>query len=341
MAQPGFFDFEQRCDQLSSKRDPLVALDQTIDWELFRPILERVRDKDRKNNSGRKAYDVVFMFKVLVLKSLYSLSHENLEFQIRDRVSFMRFLGLTLHDDVPDEKTIWLFEDALTKRGLVKTLFEQFDAFLNEKGFAACKGSLIDARILEVPRQRNRREENEQIKAGQRPASFDEKPAKGRQKDTDARWTVKRKQNYFGYKNHINADAKYKIIRKYEVTDAATHDSQVLDELLDERNTNKDVYADSAYRSEAISRTLRSEGYRDRIHRRAYRNRPLSQRSQAANRKQSRVRVRVEHIFGRQAQFACHVGKTLLRGIGLAKATALIGLQNLTYNLDRYRRLTA
>ena len=341
MAQPGFFDFEQRCDQLSSKRDPLVALDQTIDWELFRPILERVRDKDRKNNSGRKAYDVVFMFKVLVLKSLYSLSHENLEFQIRDRVSFMRFLGLTLHDDVPDEKTIWLFEDALTKRGLVKTLFEQFDAFLNEKGFAACKGSLIDARILEVPRQRNRREENEQIKAGQRPASFDEKPAKGRQKDTDARWTVKRKQNYFGYKNHINADAKYKIIRKYEVTDAATHDSQVLDELLDERNTNKDVYADSAYRSEAISRTLRSEGYRDRIHRRAYRNRSLSQRSQAANRKQSRVRVRVEHIFGRQAQFACHVGKTLLRGIGLAKATALIGLQNLTYNLDRYRRLTA
>jgi IS5 family transposase len=340
MAQPGFFDFEQRCDQLADKRDPLVALEKAIDWQRFRPVLERVRDKDRKNNSGRKAYGVVLMFKVLVLKSLYSLSHENLEYQIRDRVSFMRFLGLTLHDDVPDEKTIWLFEDALTKRGLVKTLFEQFDVFLNEKGFAACKGSLIDARIVEVPRQRNSREENEQIKAGQRPASFDEKPAKGRQKDTDARWTVKRKQNYFGYKNHINADAKHKIIRKYEVTDAATHDSQVFDELLDERNRNKDVYGDGAYRSEAISQTLQSEGYRDRIHRRAYRNRPLSQRSQAANRKKSRVRVRVEHIFGRQAQFACHVGKTLLRGIGLAKATALIGLANLTYNLDRYRRLT-
>jgi len=341
MTQPGFFDFEQRCDQLADKRDPLVALDKAIDWEQFRPTLELVRDKDRKNNSGRKAYDVVLMFKVLILKSLYSLSHENLEYQIRDRVSFMRFLGLTLHDDVPDEKTIWLFEDVLTKRGLVKALFEQFDAFLNEKGFAACKGSLIDARIVEVPRQRNRREENEQIKAGQRPASFDEKSAQGRQKDTDARWTVKRKQTYFGYKNHINADAKHKLIRKYEVTDAATHDSQVFDELLDERNTNKDVYADSAYRSDATRRTLRSEGYRDRIHRRAYRNRPLSPRSRAANRKKSRVRVRVEHIFGRQAQFACHVGKTLLRGIGLAKATALIGLMNLTYNLDRYRRLTA
>ena len=341
MTQPGFFDFEQRCDQLADQRDPLVALDRAIDWERFRPTLEQLRDKDRKNNSGRKPYDVVLMFKVLILKSLYSLSYENLEYQVRDRISFMRFLGLALHDDVPDEKTIWSFEDALTRRGLVKALFDQFDAFLNEKGFAACKGSLIDARIVEVPRQRNSREENEQIKTGQRPASFDEKPAKGRQKDTDARWTVKRKHNYFGYKNHINADAKHKFIRKYEVTNAATHDGQVLDELLDERNTNKDVYADSAYRSEAISRTLRSEGYRDRIHRRAYRNRPLSRRSQGANRKKSRVRVRVEHIFGRQAQFVCHVGKALLRGIGLAKAKALIGLQNLTYNLDRYRRLTA
>ena len=241
MAQPGFFDFQQRCDQLSSKRDPLVALDQAINWEQFRPTLEQVRDKPRKNNCGRKPYDGVLMFKILILKSLYSLSHEDLEYQIRDRVSFMRFLGLTLHDDVPDEKTIWLFEDALTKRGLVQALFEQFDTFLNEQGYAACKGSLIDARIVEVPRQRNSREEDKQIKAGQRPTSFDEKPAKGRQKDTDARWTVKRKQNYFGYKNHINADAKHKLIRKYEVTDAATHDSQVFDELLDDRNTSKDV----------------------------------------------------------------------------------------------------
>jgi len=341
MAQPGFFDFEQRCDQLGSKRDPLVALDAAIDWQRFRPVLERVRDKDRKNHSGRKPYDVVVMFKILILKSLYSLSHEQLEYQIRDRISFMRFLGLTLHDDVPDEKTIWLFEDTLTKRGLAKALFERFDAFLNEQGFAARKGSLIDANLVEVPRQRNRREDNEQIKQGQRPASFDENLAKGRQKDTDAPWTVKRKQTYFGYKNHINVDAKHKFIRRYEVTDAATHDSQVFDPLLDENNTNKDVYADSAYRSEAISRSLRERGYRDRIHRRAYRNRPLSDRDQQANRAKSRVRVRVEHVFGRQTQFACHVGKTLMRGIGLAKATALIGLTNLTYNLDRYRRLTA
>ena len=226
------------------------------------------------------------MFKILVLKSLYSLSHETLEYQIRDRISFMRFLGLTLHDDVPDEKTIWLFEDALTKRDRVKTLFEQFDVFLNEKGYTACKGSLTNARIVEVPRQRNSREENEQIKAGQRPVSFDE--------------------------------------------------------LLDERNRNKDVYGDGVYRCKAISQALRSEGYRDnrgRIHRWAYRNRPLSQRSQEANRKKSRVLA--EHIFGRQAQLACYVGKTLLRGIGLAKATALIGLANITYNLDCYRRLTA
>jgi IS5 family transposase len=195
--------------------------------------------------------------------------------------------------------------------------------------------------IVEGPKQRNSRSDNEQIKQGQRPASFDENPAEGRQKDTDARWTVKRKQKYFGYKNHVNVDAQHKLIRKYEVTDAATHDSRVIEALLDEDNTNKDVYADSAYRSEAISASLRSQGYRDRVHPKSYRNRPLSERDKQANRAKSRVRVRVEHVFGRQYQFACHVGQALMRCIGIAKATTLISLRNLTYNLDRYVRLTA
>ena len=160
----------------------------------------------------------------------------------------MRFLGLSLGDAVPDEKTIWLFREQLTEAGLIKRLFQEFDAFLEEKGFSARKGQIIDASIVEAPRQRNSREENRQIKAGQIPEDWSEQ--KKRQKDTDARWTKKNGQNYYGYKSHIDVDVKHKLIRDYEVTPASVHDSQVFEDLLDEDNSSRDVWADSAYRSE-------------------------------------------------------------------------------------------
>ena len=148
-------------------------------------------------------------------------------------------------------------------------------------------------------------------------------------------------ENRFGYKNHVNVDAKHKFVRKYTVTDAATHDSQVIDELLDAGNTNADVYGDSAYRSAAIKQRLEQQGYRDRIHRKGVRGKPLDERGRRGNRTKSRTRARIEHVFGRQAQFACHLGRTLLRCIGIKRATAEIGLRNLVYNLDRYARLVA
>ncbi len=340
MSQAGFFDFEQRLDQLNAHGNPLATLTEAIEFEAFRPTLEQVRDKPRKSHAGRKSYDVVLMFKMLVLQSLYSLADGQLEYQVRDRISFMAFLGLGPGDDVPDEKTVWLFREQLTQLDLIDLLFEQFEADLSSSGFAARKGSIVDASIVEAPRQRNSRADNAQIKEGERPASFDENPSKGRQKDTDARWVTKNKVRHYGYKNHINVDVKHKLIRKYKVTGAATHDSQVIDDLLDENNTNKDVFADSAYRSAAISERLKSQGYRDRIHRKGYRNHPLDERGKAANTKKSKVRARVEHVFGRQAQFACHLGTTLLRCIGITRAQASIGLRNLVYNFDRYTYLT-
>jgi transposase len=200
------------------RRDPLPRLKKLVDWERFRRDLEAVRDKERKSNAGRKPFDVILMFKVLVLQSLYNLSDERIEFQIRDRLSFMRFLGLSLGDAVPDEKTIWLFREQLTEAGVIKRLFKEFDEFLEEKGFSARRGQIIDASIVEAPRQRNSREENRQIKAGQLPEDWSDQ--KKRQKDTDARWTRKNGQNYYGYKNHIDIDVEHKLIRDYEVTSA-------------------------------------------------------------------------------------------------------------------------
>ncbi len=336
MSQVGLFDFEERCAQLQALKNPLLKLNEAIRWQQFRPILNKVREKERKAPSGRKAYDAILMFKILILQSLYNLGDDQMEYQIRDRISFMEFLGLRLGDRIPDAKTIWLFKDQLSQRQLTEKLFNRFNGYLEHRGFRAQGGSMIDASIVEVPVQRNSREDNQQIKEGQRPDGFDQHPPKGRQKDTDARWTKKRNTNYFGYKNHINADATHKFIRRYAVTEASEHDSQETKTLLDKRNRNKDVYADSAYRSEEISEMLENNGYRDKIHRKGYRGHSLSERSKVANRKKSKIRARVEHVFGRLDQY----GGRLMRCIGKVRAQCWIGLRNLVYNLDRYTRVT-
>jgi len=331
MMQTGLLDWQIRFRQLDAGGDPLPKLKKLVDWERFRPDLEIVRDKERRSNAGRKAFDVILMFKVLVLQSLYNLSDERLEFQIRDRISFMRFLGLTLGDAVPDEKTIWLFREQLTEAGVIKRLFEEFEAFLGEKGFSAKRGQIIDASIIAAPRQRNSRDENRQIKAGETPEDWSEQ--KKRQKDTDARWTQKNGQNHYGYKNHIDVDVKHKLIRDYEVTPASVHDSQVFELLLDEGNSSRDVWADSAYRSEEKLEALEKSRFREHLQRKGCKHKKLTEWEKKGNRTRSRIRSRVEHVFGVQAMRA---GDLILRTTGLIRAKAKIGLRNLAYNLDRF-----
>lgn len=331
MIQPGFFDFEERLYKIDRNGDPLSRISSAVDWEIFRPELESARCKPKKSTAGAKPYDVVLMFKILILQSLYNLADEALEFQILDRHSFCRFLGLHLCSKVPDATTVWRFREDLITAGIIGTLFEKFDLHLREKGFEARKGQIVDASIVNVPKQRNSREENEQIKAGVVPADWQQN--KKRQKDTDARWTKKNGKSYYGYKNHIAVDVKHKLIRGYAVTDAAVHDSNVFEQLLDKTNTSRDVWADSAYRSERKLGYLAEEGYREHIQRKGCRNRKLTERELSGNRTRAKVRSRVEHIFGVQAQRA---GNLVLRTIGIARARAKIGLRNLAYNLDRF-----
>ena len=331
--QPTFFDFQNRCDDLQEMQpaQTLVRLNEFVDWEIFRESLETIYDKERKNNSGRKPFDVVLMFKILILQSLYNLSDAQIEFQIRDRMTFMKFLGLNWKSRVPDEKTVWLFRDKVTKAELIKPLFDRFESLLVEQGFEAKRGQMVDATIVNVPIQRNKKEENEQIKSGETPEDWSE--PKQRQKDTDARFTKKRKQSYYRYKNHANVDVEHKLIRDFEVTDASVHDSQVFDELLGSAKDNPDVYADSAYRSKQTEIDLAESGYRSHVHERPYRNKPLSETQKADNHQRSKIRVRVEHVFGSQLQLA---GNIVVRAIGLARAKTAIGLRNLGYNLNRF-----
>jgi transposase, IS5 family len=335
MGQLGFFDAERRLAALSAKGDPLEAIDRLVPWESFRADIEAVvltPDDMKKSSAGRKPADAIVMFRMLVLQALHNLSDEQAEYQVRDRLSFSRFLRLGIEDGIPDATTLWLFREKLAKASLIEKLFERFDQHLAAQGYMARGGQMIDATIVPVPRQRNSRDENDAVKAGKTPEEWAGKPATLRQKDRDARWTKKHGKSFFGYKNHVNADVSHKLIRRYEVTDAAVHDSQPLDALLSKANTSTDVFGDSAYRSIETEAKLKARGFRSRIHRRANRNHPLSDAQTRANRTKSRIRARIEHVFGAQQSPA---GGRIVRTIGIVRARTKIGLQNLAYNIRR------
>jgi len=334
MNQPGLFDYSKRLARIDNVGDPLAKLNEVIDWEQFRELIDLSREKPRKSTAGAKGYDSILMFKVLIIQALYNLSDEKLEFQILDRYSFSRFLGIREGDKVPDSTTIFRFREELAKSNIIEILFTQFDQFLRDNGFRAQKGQIVDASIVRVPIQRNTRDENKEIKAGKKIKSWS--TAKRHQKDIDARWTKKNGKSYFGYKNHISVDAGHKFIRCYEVTDASVHDSRVFTELLDPCNTSRDVWADSAYRSEESLNELKAQGFREHIQRKGSRKKKLTKREQQGNRTRSRIRSRVEHIFGVQAM---RTGGTLLRGIGFIRIRAKIGLRNMAFNLTRYVQL--
>ena len=339
MGQMGFFDIANRYAGLDAKNDPLVKINSIVRWEDFRGRLEaawRKPAEERKSNAGCKPWDAVVMFKAIILCALYNLSDDQLEYQIRDRLSFVRFLGLGLEDKVPDAKTVWLYREQLAQAGMVEALFDAFDDYLKEQGYLAMGGRIIDASIVAVPKQRNSRGENAKIKAGGTPEDWARQPAKRSQKDTDARWTKKHGKSHYGYKNHVNVDRRHKLVRRYQVSDAAVHDSQVVEDILDPNNTASEVWADSAYRSAAIEATLKDKGLKSRIHRKGYRDTPLSEREKRGNTTRSKVRARVEHIFGAQSN---DMGGTLVRSIGLVRVKARIGLKNLAYNMRRLVQL--
>ena len=335
MGQLGFFDADKRLAALSAKGDPLEAIDRLVPWESFRGDLEAAvltPEAERKSTAGRKPIDAIVLFRMLILQSLYNLSDEQVEYQVRDRLSFTRFLTSGLEDCIPDGTTLWLFREKLAKAGVIEKLFDRFDRHLGAKGYIARGGQIVDATIVPVPKQHNTREENEAVKGGRTPADWEKKPAKNRQKDKDARWTKKHGNSFFGYKNHVNADAKHKFIRCYDVSDAAVHDSQKLDGLLNTGNTSEAVFADSAYRSAETEARLKAQGFKSHIHVRAARSNPLSKAKGEANRKKSQVRARIEHVFGAQQTAP---GGRIVRTIGIVRARAKIGLQNLAYNIRR------
>ncbi|WP_231594755.1 transposase [Synechococcus sp. CBW1107] len=183
MGQRGFWDEQQRVAKLQEKKPVLIRLAESIPWESFRPLLDKGYSQERKSNAGRKRIDPLILFKMLVLQQLFNLSDEEIEFQVNDRRSFEGFVGLGVMNDIPDATTVAFFRERLRKAGVIEELFEMFEEYLRSQGLQARGGQIIDATLVPVPKQRNTREENKEIKAGRLPEGWDENLDRLQQKD--------------------------------------------------------------------------------------------------------------------------------------------------------------
>ena len=320
-------------ERLTKLGDPLEGIKAAIDWEIFRePIVKRIR-KEEYSKGGRPPTDEIMMFKMSLLQDLHNISDDATEYLINDRLSFQRFLGMELGEKSPDAKTLWLFKEKLGEEGL-RELFDLFTAKLEAIGIVKREGSLIDASFVEVPRQRNTREDNKTIKEGKIPEGW-ESPEKANffeQKDTDARWTKKGNQTFYGYKDHAKVDEKSKIIVDFSVTPASTHDVNEFEGLIDINDT--EAWLDSAYASADHVARIKAAYPHIILHicEKGTKNNPLTDEQKANNREKSRVRARVEHVFGYITRF---MGGMTVRTIGIARATREICGINLAYNIKR------
>jgi IS5 family transposase len=346
--QAGFFDIDERLKRLSDLGDQLEAFAGAVDFEVFRADLVKALSYSDGSQGGRPPFDPVMMFKVLVIQAANNLSDERTEFLISDRLSFMRFLGLGLSDRVPDARTIWLFREKLTKAGAIQPLFDRFDATLRAAGYLAMGGQIVDASLIAAPKQRHTIEEKKDLKEGRIPEEWKARPPRLRQKDRDARWTVKFSKAKerpdgskppvdiaiptFGYQNHIAIDRRFGLIRKWRATDAAAYEGARLRQgLLDKSNTASGVWADSAYRSKANEAFMADNGFVSNVHRKKPKGKPMPEPVRRANSAKSKIRSHVEHVFAAQKDRM----DLFVRTVGIARATTKIGMANLVYNIKR------
>ena len=327
---------EQREAKLAQFTGRLDRLSTLVDWQgLARAVNDATGREGARPKGGRPPYPTQALLKIVVLQQLYgNLSDEEMEYCLLDRMSWQTFTGLAGHRHLPDARTIWAFKELLAKSGGAEALFEIVGEQLAAAGLKARGGQIVDATFVTVPKTDLAKDEKETIKDGQIPQHWSDKQAA--HKDTDARWTKKHDRCFYGYKAHINADQKHKLIRTIDVTPANVDDRTPLEELLDESEARKregqTVHADRGYHGAAVREMLKTKGLIDGVARKDDPNRYDQTEIHERNKALSRIRARVEHVFGDWAQSS---GKTL-RCIGKVRAKAQIILRACVYNLRRW-----
>lgn len=325
--QYSFFDEEKRLKKITKLGDTLEQLNSIVNWDVFVPVLNTAIPRPTYEKGGRPPFSNLLMLKILIIKRMYNLSHDQTEYQINDRISFMRFLGLGMADRIPDAKTIWLYEDLLSKSEAGQGLFNLFFEEIRKAGYVTREGSIVDASFIEAPKRRNTEEQREKLKKSEVPEEWDdaEHPQKLMQRDTDATWTKKGNEAHFGYKDHVKVDKDSKLITKFAVTTASVNDVKGAENLFDEND--KIAYADAAYPSLSLP-----ENVENQICEKSNRNHPLTAEQKENNHKKAKIRCRVEHVFAGMVQM---VGGTSIRCKNYSRASFNISLLNLVYNMRR------
>ena len=262
----------------------LSEIDKLVDWRMLAEIVS-VLDKSGTERGGRRPIGFEIKLKMIFLQYLFNLSDEELEDQVIDRMSFQKFVGLSYNEEVPDFTTIWKFKEALTKAGLMDSIFTAILAQLEGKGLIVRKGTMIDAIIIQSGNRPLSNKKREELEAEPSP-----------QIDTDARSTAKNGKKHLGYKGHVGVDVESKIIRRRTFTPANVHDSQEMENLMS--GDEQSVWADKAYLRERDKRAARKLGIYYGILDKGKRGRGLTAKQKKRNKQKSKVRASVEHIFG-------------------------------------------
>jgi len=295
----------------------LDRLHRLVKWYRFEKVLARVRG----DGPGRAPYPPLLMFKALLLQSLYGLSDAETEEALGDRLSFRRFVGLALSDEVPDHTTICRFRNLLIEQGLLEKLFAELDRQLEKAGVILKRGTMLDATVIET--------------SAARPGGDDEdRPSS----DPDARFTRRqgRSGSSFGYKAHVGVDEGSGLIRAVVTTPANVNDTLPADLLV--RGDEQAVLADAAYHTHARVAALKARGIKPRLMRRPHKNHPvLPPRLKRYNRLIGRRRAAVETTF---ATLKRRMGLSVIRYRGLAKASAQVLIAAMAFNLRRWAALS-
>lgn len=305
--QISFADFSFRKYKRTRTETFLQRALQIVDLSFTKEIHKKLYGEYER---GRKPYDALVMFKILLLQQWFGLSDSEAEELIHDRKSFQEFLGLTFHDDIPDETTICNFRNALIQLKQNDFFFEEVQKQLLSNGIQITEGKIIDATINEVPKGKKRKDGTST-------------------RDEEASFTKKNDQTYHGYKGHISTDTKGRYIQKCYTSTAKDHDSKHEDKITDGKE--KVLFKDSAYVNKEQKKEFRKTGKFYGVVERATRGHPLSNKQKKKNKKLSSVRCRVERVF---AEIKCRMHfKARYRGI--EKNDWQFAMASATYNLKR------
>jgi IS5 family transposase len=292
----------------------LDRLDGLVKWYRFAKLMGHLRDEA---SPGRPGYPVLVLFKAILLQSLYGLSERELEEALDDRLSFRRFVGLSLEEAVPDHTVLNRFRNRLVAEGLLGKLFAELDRQLEKGGVILKKGTMLDATLIRAV----------STPPGERRATQD--PEAGFAKRQGKAGSV------FGYKAHVGVDEGSGLIRAVVTTAANVNDTTPADALI--RGDERVVWGDAAYHTHGRERALRARGVKPRLMRRANKHHPrLPARLLFYNRLIARRRAAVETTF---ATLKHRMRLTHIRYVGLKKATAQVLLAAFAFNLRRWARL--